>query len=237
MRIVITGVLTLVAGAVATWLTIEIQSNRLVWDHFDVVTPGVLYRSGQLLPEQLAEVIETYQLKTIVNFQLPGDEVEQERQLVESRGLEFLHLPMPGDGFGRESQFREVLEVLQDPSRRPILVHCARGTCRTGSLVALYRMEVQGWTPDDVAAELERQGYHDGWICGYVRGMVEPWPSDNYPGIPPRSDSINNATLPPLEFIEDSAFREDPAFEFRADDQIFPTEITTTVPNESGGSE
>ncbi len=64
---------------------------------------------------------------------------------------------MPGDGFGEEAQFRKVLEVVDDPQRRPVLVHCARGTCRTGSAVALYRFERDGWTIQDVAAEMRRQ--------------------------------------------------------------------------------
>ena len=189
MRIAMAAAMAAVVAGAATWLTIEVRGNRLVWDHFDVVTPGVLYRSGQLNPEQLAEAISTYRLKTIVNFHLPGPEVEAERRLVERLGAEFLHLPMPGDGFGREDQFREALDAIDNPARRPVLAHCARGTCRTGSLVALYRMERQGWTIDDVAAEMERQGYRDGWICGYVYGMVDRWPTDDFPGIPPRSET------------------------------------------------
>jgi protein tyrosine phosphatase (PTP) superfamily phosphohydrolase (DUF442 family) len=186
MRIAMAAALAAIVAGAATWLTIEVKANRLVWDHFDVVTPGVFYRSGQLNPEQLAEAIETYRLKTVVSFLLPGPEVEAERRLVERLGAEFLHLPMPGDGFGREEQFRQVLDAIDDPTRRPVLAHCARGTCRTGSIVALYRMERQGWTLDDVAHELERQGYRDGWICGYVYGMVDSWPTDAFPGIPPR---------------------------------------------------
>jgi len=187
MRIVIAASLALLAGGAGTWLTIQVQNNRLVWDHFDVVTPGVLYRSGQLHSDQLAEAIDRHGIKTVVSFLLPGPRVETERRLVEQRGAEFLNLPMPGDGFGREAQFRTVLEAIDDPSRRPVLVHCARGTCRTGALVALYRMERQGWTIDDVDAEMRRQGYRDGWICGYVYGMIDAWPSDNYPGVPPRN--------------------------------------------------
>ena len=187
MRIGIVASLAVVVAGVATWLTVEVQNNRLVWDHFDVVTSGVLYRSGQLRPEQLTEAIETYGLKTIVSFHLPGPNVEAERELVEGLGAEFMNLPMPGDGFGREAQFREVLAAIDDPDRRPVLVHCARGTCRTGAITALYRMERQGWMIDDVAAEMERQGYDEGWLCGYIYGMVEPWPTDGFPGVPPRS--------------------------------------------------
>jgi len=182
--------LTLVVGGGATWLTIQVQNNRLVWDHFDVVTPGTLYRSGQLTPDQLTDAIQAYNLQTVVSFLRPGPKVEAERELVEDQGARFVNLPMPGDGFGREYQFRQVLELLDDPANQPVLVHCARGTCRTGALVALYRMERQGWMIDDVAAELHRQGYHHGWLAGYIYGMVKPWPTDQYPGIPPRAEDI-----------------------------------------------
>src|SRR3954467_356810 len=92
------------ALAVAVWLTIETRRNRLVWDHFDVVKPGILYRSGQLNADQLAEVIRRYGLKTVVSFQLPGRDVEAEGALVRRLGVGFVNLPMTGDGFGREEQ-------------------------------------------------------------------------------------------------------------------------------------
>jgi len=176
------AIAALVAVGGAAWLTVETRRNRLVWDHFDVVKPGILYRSGQLNPRQLAEVSRRYGLRTVVNFQVPGKEVEAERALARSLGLEFLNLPMPGDGFGKEAQFREVLAATDDPARRPVLVHCARGTCRTGAAVALHRFERDGWTLADVSAEMERQSYRSGWLPGYVFGMVESRPrDDSYP--------------------------------------------------------
>ncbi|HWE39508.1 MAG TPA: protein tyrosine phosphatase [Isosphaeraceae bacterium] len=164
----------IVAAAVGVWLTVETRRNRLVWDHWDVVKPGILYRSGQLEPEQLEAAIRRYGIKTVVNFQFPGPPVDDERALAEKAGAEFLNLPMPGDGFGREDQFREVLAACDDPDRRPVLVHCARGTCRTGAAVGLFRLERDGWTLPDVAAEMERQAYRQGWLPGYVYGMIKP---------------------------------------------------------------
>ena len=67
------------AAAVSTYLGIETRRNRLVWDHFDVVKPDILYRSGQLNPEQLAQAVKRYGLRTVVNFQRPGPGVEHER--------------------------------------------------------------------------------------------------------------------------------------------------------------
>ena len=194
-------VVAIVSGAAALtlWLTVETRRNRVVWDHWDVVKPGILYRSGQLNADQLAAAVKRYGLRTVVNFQVPSSRVKAERELARKLGVDFLNLPMPGDGFGQEAQFREVLKACDDPSRRPVLVHCARGTCRTGAAVALYRYERDGWTVDDVAAEMDRQTYRDGWLTGYVYAMVKSKPrQDLYqPAIaldhnrPPASDGAH----------------------------------------------
>jgi len=174
---VILGLLSAGGIALTGYLIALDRQNRLVWDHWDVVKPGVLYRSGQLTEPQLVAAVERYGIRTVVNFQLPGRETETERALTRRLGVGFVNLPMPGDGFGEEAQFRKVLELVDDPQRRPVLVHCARGTCRTGSAVALYRYERDGWTIEDVAAELRRQNYRDGFISGYIYAMVQTKPS------------------------------------------------------------
>ncbi len=177
MRMAFAVVVVVAAVATTAWMTQESRRNLYVWDHWDTVKPGILYRSGQLRPEQLSEAIRRYGLKTVVNFQVPGPKVEEERALCRSLGVEFLNLPMPGDGFGKEVQFREVLAAVDDPSRRPVLVHCARGTCRTGAAVALYRFEKDGWTIEDVAAEMDRQTYREGWLPGYIYAMAKDRPN------------------------------------------------------------
>lgn len=166
-------------GVVATTLALRTNWDAIAWDHFDVVKQGVLYRSGQLTDTQLEAAVQRYGIRTVVNFLRPGRDVERERALARRLGVDFLSLPMPGDGFGREEQFRAVLESIDDPERRPVLVHCARGTCRTGAAVALYRYERDGWTVEDVAAEMKRQTYRQGWLAGYVYQMVRQRPFDD----------------------------------------------------------
>lgn len=176
MRRVIAVAAAVTIVGVAVWLTVQTRRNRLVWDHFDVVKRGVLYRSGQLNGDQLAAAVKRYGIKTVVNFQLPGEGVSAERDLARRIGIDFMNLPMPGDGSGQEFQFREVLKACDDPERRPVLIHCARGTCRTGAATALYRFERDGWTIEDVVAEMERQTYREGWLPGYVFSMVRRRP-------------------------------------------------------------
>ena len=166
---------SLTAGLII-WLTILDRQDRLGWDHWDEAKRGVIYRSGQLDPEQLTQAVKQYGIRTVVNLHLPGKKVEDERALAKRLGVDFVNLPMPGDGFGEEPQFREFLKIVDDPARRPVVVHCARGTCRTGSCVAMYRFERDGWTIEDVANEMRRQTYRSGWIPGYIYAMVKAKP-------------------------------------------------------------
>jgi protein tyrosine/serine phosphatase len=178
MRKVLSGLIPLSAMMVAGWLiTLDRQGQLLLlWDHWDEVKPGILYRSGQLSSDQLREAVKRFQIRTVINLQWPGDELKEERTLSRRLGVDFVNLPMPGDGLGEEWQFREFLKIVDDPARRPALVHCARGTCRTGASVAFYRFERDGWTPEDVANELERQTYHYGLVPGYIYAMVKTKP-------------------------------------------------------------
>ena len=137
----------------------------------------MLYRSGQLTGDQLTAAIKRHGIRTVINLQMPGDELAAERDLCARLGVDFVNLPMPGDGFGEEWQFREILKITDDPQRRPAVVHCARGTCRTGAAVAIYRFERDGWTLEDVATEMRRQTYRYGWLPGYIFAMAKNKPA------------------------------------------------------------
>jgi protein tyrosine/serine phosphatase len=177
MRKVLLGLIALAALAAAGWFIALDRQGRLQWDHWDEVKRGVLYRSGQLSGDQLTEAVTRYRIRTIINLQQAGPELDAERALCARLGVDFVNLPMPGDGFGEESQFREILKIVDEPQQRPVLVHCARGTCRTGAAVAMYRFERDGWTIDDVAVEMRRQTYRYGWLPGYIYAMAKNKPS------------------------------------------------------------
>jgi protein tyrosine phosphatase (PTP) superfamily phosphohydrolase (DUF442 family) len=181
MRKAMFGFVPVAAVVVAAWLVVLDRQGRLVWDHWDEAKHGVLYRSGQLTGDQFTEAVKRHGIRTVVNLQMPGAEMDAERALAARLRVDFVNLPMPGDGFGEEWQFREILKIIDDPARRPVLVHCARGTCRTGAAVALYRFERDGWTIDDVAVEMRRQTYKYGWLPGYMYAMAKKKPSSVAP--------------------------------------------------------
>ena len=51
------------------------------------------------------------------------------------------------------------LFLVMDPANRPVLFHCWHGADRTGTLSALYRVVVQGWSKEVAIDEMKNGGY------------------------------------------------------------------------------
>ena len=51
------------------------------------------------------------------------------------------------------------LRVVGDPEAYPILIHCFAGIHRTGAYCAIYRMERNGWHPEQALREMRECGY------------------------------------------------------------------------------
>jgi len=55
-----------------------------------------------------------------------------------------------------DAEVKRFCEIVMDPSRQPVLVHCEAGSVRAGVMVASYRIAVQGWSYEDAVAEARR---------------------------------------------------------------------------------
>lgn len=55
-------------------------------------------------------------------------------------------------------QIARILNVLQDPARGPVFVHCRRGDDRVGLVIACYRIAHDHWTNRQALEEARSQG-------------------------------------------------------------------------------
>jgi tyrosine-protein phosphatase SIW14 len=65
----------------------------------------------------------------------------------------------------KDDQIIKALKDLMD-APKPILVHCARGSDRTGVVIAMYRIIFQNWTKEEAIKEMRDGGY--GFHTGYT---------------------------------------------------------------------
>ena len=59
-----------------------------------------------------------------------------------------------------ERQVKQALLILNDPSLRPIFVHCLLGEDRNTFIIGLYRVYFQDWTTQEAWAEMVYSGFH-----------------------------------------------------------------------------
>jgi len=134
------------------------------------VDPNSLYRSGQMSPEAFERVVSERDIRTVFSIRdarFSGSEQTDdfEQAYCEATGRKFHRLPIPdwemqGGIIPGEETVRLYLNLLAKPEEtpRPMLIHCFAGEHRTGALVAIYRMEYNGWPNADAIEEMTAVG-------------------------------------------------------------------------------
>jgi len=99
-------------------------------------------------------------ITTIVNLR----SFHSDRDEIGATELGYDHIYMKAWHPEREDVVR-FLRIVTDPKRTPVLVHCQHGADRTGSMCALYRIAVQGWTKAEAIREMTEGGFgfHEVW--------------------------------------------------------------------------
>jgi protein tyrosine/serine phosphatase len=153
-----------------------VAAHRLAPKHLRTVTPGVLYRSATLPPGQLADVVDRYGIRTVVNVrsELENDKAwhDEQGRLLEEKGVRMLDLPIHSGFPPNDASLAGWLDVLADEGSRPILLHCEYGVIRTGVMVAVYEIEYLGRSGADSWADFELFG---GDLEQPIRSRIAEW--------------------------------------------------------------
>jgi tyrosine-protein phosphatase SIW14 len=157
--------------------------------NFRTVTPGVLYRSGQLSPAGLDAICRDYEIRTIITLReahVPGEPAPDahEEEFCKKQDIGHFRLPpkcwwSPDGGVPAEENVRKFLEIMDDPNNHPVLIHCFAGAHRTGAYCCIYRMEYERWSTADALDELKRAGYshldEEEDVLGYLSSYQPRW--------------------------------------------------------------
>ncbi|MEO5915163.1 MAG: tyrosine-protein phosphatase [Luteolibacter sp.] len=99
-------------------------------------------------------------VKTIVSLRA----FHSDRDEIGKTGLGYEHLYFK-TWHPEEEDVVQFLKIVTDPTRTPVLLHCQHGADRTGTMSAIYRIVVQGWTKEEAVREMTTGdfGFHEVW--------------------------------------------------------------------------
>lgn len=118
-----------------------------------------LYRSAQPSAEGMAN-LKAAGIETIVNLR----SFHSDRDEIGNLGLAYERIYMKTWHPEEEDAVR-FLQIVTNPKRAPVLVHCQHGADRTGIMCALYRVAVQNWDKKEALREMTEGGFgfHEIW--------------------------------------------------------------------------
>jgi tyrosine-protein phosphatase SIW14 len=129
----------------------EIRGLHRIDDH--------IYRGKQPGNEDYAELAQMG-IKTVLDLRGGRFHKPRERKQVEAAGMHYISIRLSGIFPPKPQQIRQVLEVLENPARGPIYVHCRTGDDRVGLVIACYRIDHDHWTNEQALEEARQDGIH-----------------------------------------------------------------------------
>ena len=138
-------------------------------ENFALITPSIC--RGAQPDERGLRYLVQQGFRTVINLRSH----HSEREEAEALGLRFVELPLHADVLGStpptDEEVRRFFEIVLDPAAQPVFFHCLHGKDRTGTMAALYRIEVDGWTNEEAVEEMLAFGYHTIYrdLIDYVR--------------------------------------------------------------------
>jgi len=125
-------------------------------EHAFRIAEGV-YRGSQPQKGQLKGLRDAG-IRTLISFRTS----KPMRAEAEALGMAVVEIPIEADLESdppTAEQVKLFFETVLDPARRPVYFHCLHGKDRTGTMAAIYRIEVDGWTADRAIREMEHFGF------------------------------------------------------------------------------
>ena len=143
--------------------------------NFGPVAPGI-YRGAAPTPQGLA-TLKSMNIHTIIDLR-SAKQAKEEKARATAMGFTWINLPMGADP-PTSKQVATFLATLAKAPREQVYVHCQYGADRTGCMVGIYRVSVQGWSFPRAWEEMRHYGFHPKWakLTDAVKSRAKTTPS------------------------------------------------------------
>ncbi|TGD59823.1 dual specificity protein phosphatase family protein [Flavobacterium humi] len=127
--------------------------------NFETITEGKVYKSGVIPPDEIADYVKKYHIKSIVDLRFPGtgDLVNNPEVPKELTAEKEAVAKIPGvnyfnngsDQVPQQHNLDTFFKIMDNKDNYPVLIHCYHGVGRAEMYSALYRIEYEGMDRDE----------------------------------------------------------------------------------------
>ena len=163
-------------------------------ENFGQVTNN-LFRAAQFPPE-CAGHLASLGIRTLIDLRRESSLTAIERERALAAGLQYIHSPMSPFARPSRDQVDMVLGIIRDPRNQPVLIHCKRGSDRTG-VVAAYRITDEQWSSESAIEEARRFGL--GWWQVHMKRFIKSLTPGSFTHLSPVFSPRRHAIQPPSD--------------------------------------
>jgi protein tyrosine/serine phosphatase len=137
--------------------------DRHINHNFMEITEGKVYKSGVIPPDEIADYVKKYKIKSIVDLRFPGtgDDVNNPEIPAELTAEKEAVAKIPGvnyfnngsDQVPKQENLDSFFKIMDNQDNYPVLIHCYHGIGRAQMYSALYRIEYEGFSNEEARSK------------------------------------------------------------------------------------
>ncbi len=149
---------------IAVIAIVSIGVGKYVYDmhinhNFETITDGKVYKSGVIPPNEIADYVKKYKIKSIIDLRFPGtgddvnnpeipEELLKEKEAIAKiKGVNYFN--NGSDQVPAQKNLDVFFKIMDNPSNYPVLIHCYHGVGRAEMFSAIYRIEYENMDLDE----------------------------------------------------------------------------------------
>ena len=125
-----------------------------------------LYRSGQPTKEGF-EQLRKFGIKTVINLR----SFHSDRNEIGELDFNYERMYVK-PWFPKDKEVKRFLETVTGESKQPVLVHCQHGADRTGLMIAIYRIAIEGWSKEEAIEEMTKGGFGFHYVYDNLKDYI-----------------------------------------------------------------
>jgi len=130
------------------WAGVYYAHWVIVRRRFVAISPGRVYQSAAMSPRRLMSYVRRYAVDTVIDFRGPHElGGRAQAQALADTGIRYINIPIVV--LPTQSDLRGFIDAMTEElaNGRRVLMHCKDGEGRAIAMAAVYRIELEGWSP------------------------------------------------------------------------------------------